>query len=544
MGFPANTTRISMTNANGTSTVYTYNKANLVTSVQNLSGNTLLSSHAYTYYLDGNIRTETADGETKSYEYDDLGRLTREVKDGVLRAYDISYTYDARGNRATKTQGLTTTTYSYDANNRLLAQSTGLSTTVYTYDANGNTLSAMTDGSPAYSYTYGLFGTQDRYTHDGILYTDYTYRPDGLRHSVGDTVHLWDGTNIVADVENGDATVYFRNINLIYAENDGEQTYYHFNAHGDVVLLTSENGIKEKSYEYSSFGTEYSPSISDDNPFRYCGEYCDTETNTIYLRARYYDSSLGRFTQEDPIRSSSNWYAYCNGNPIRYIDPSGKTVEDFIEGLVTSLDDNLTDGFCMYLVECLLGETYYETYEDEFDFYLGRVVGDILAGMASIGEFVSGLNAILTAIASGTITTVASGGTLSVVGVSICVAEVTAGAAIVVDGTVDLTRSVDSFSSDYDKLNGAYRESKMHTTSDYYKPDVHQYRKPSSSKSAKEAAKDVPSWAKGNAPYVGENGKQFAKRLMDERYGVGNYDQGVGSEYNKIKKWGDRGFEN
>ena len=77
--------RISMTNANGTSTVYTYNKANLVTSVVNKRGTETLSSHTYTYYLDGNIRTETVDGETKSYEYDDLGRLTREVKYGIRR---------------------------------------------------------------------------------------------------------------------------------------------------------------------------------------------------------------------------------------------------------------------------------------------------------------------------------------------------------------------------------------------------------------------------------------------------------------------------
>lgn len=61
--------------------------------------------------------------------------------------------------------------------------------------------------------------------------------------------------------------------------------------------------------------------------------------------------------------------------------------------------------------------------------------------------------------------------------------------------------------------------------------------------SGKEEAKDVPSWAKGNRPYVRENGKYFAKRLCDAQYGTGNYKTGPGSEYNKIKKWGDRAFE-
>ena len=70
-----------------------------------------------------------------------------------------------------------------------------------------------------------------------------------------------------------------------------------------------------------------------------------------------------------------------------------------------------------------------------------------------------------------------------------------------------------------------------------------EYKKTVSGKSAKEAAKDVPSWAKGKRPYKNENGNDFAKRLLDERYGEGNYKKGAGSEYNKIRKWGDRGFE-
>jgi hypothetical protein len=61
--------------------------------------------------------------------------------------------------------------------------------------------------------------------------------------------------------------------------------------------------------------------------------------------------------------------------------------------------------------------------------------------------------------------------------------------------------------------------------------------------SGKAKATDVPSWAKGYKPYTTENGKQFAKRLCDERYGKGNYRTGPKSDFNKIKKWGDRAFE-
>jgi hypothetical protein len=71
-----------------------------------------------------------------------------------------------------------------------------------------------------------------------------------------------------------------------------------------------------------------------------------------------------------------------------------------------------------------------------------------------------------------------------------------------------------------------------------------QYKTPKSGASGKEGAKDVPSWAKGERPKVNESGKDFAKRLLDKKYGEGNYDKGPGSEFNKIQKWGDRAFEN
>ena len=135
-------------------------------------------------------------------------------------------------------------------------------------------------------------------------------------------MHIWDGANIVADVDGNDVSVYIRGINLIYAD-DGDKTYYHFNAHGDVVVLTNESGTKTKSYSYNAFGVEYNEATLDDNPFRYCGEYYDKETKTIYLRARYYDFAQGRFTQEDPIRDGYNWYAYCENNPIMFVDPNG-----------------------------------------------------------------------------------------------------------------------------------------------------------------------------------------------------------------------------
>ena len=44
---------------------------------------------------------------------------------------------------------------------------------------------------------------------------------------------------------------------------------------------------------------------------------------SAYLRARYYAPGYGRFTQIDPIRDGTKWYAYCDNDPVNKIDPSG-----------------------------------------------------------------------------------------------------------------------------------------------------------------------------------------------------------------------------
>ena len=31
---------------------------------------------------------------------------------------------------------------------------------------------------------------------------------------------------------------------------------------------------------------------------------------------------------EDPIKAGQNWYMYCDGNPVMFIDPSGKITEE------------------------------------------------------------------------------------------------------------------------------------------------------------------------------------------------------------------------
>ncbi len=59
------------------------------------------------------------------------------------------------------------------------------------------------------------------------------------------------------------------------------------------------------------------------NPFGYRGEYTDSESGLVYLRARMYDPQTGRFINEDPAHDGLNWYVYCGNNPVNLTDPWG-----------------------------------------------------------------------------------------------------------------------------------------------------------------------------------------------------------------------------
>jgi len=101
------------------------------------------------------------------------------------------------------------------------------------------------------------------------------------------------------------------------------------------VQLTNTSGTVTKTYVYDAFGNEKNPAATDKNPWRYCGEYLDLETNTYYLRARYYNPLTSRFTQEDPIRYGLNWYVYCDNNPITFVDPWGLLKIDTISNFTS-----------------------------------------------------------------------------------------------------------------------------------------------------------------------------------------------------------------
>ena len=61
----------------------------------------------------------------------------------------------------------------------------------------------------------------------------------------------------------------------------------------------------------------------------------DPITRQYYLRARFYNPVVARFTQEDTYRGDGfNLYAYCVNNPVYYVDPSGHMCENAYNNLI------------------------------------------------------------------------------------------------------------------------------------------------------------------------------------------------------------------
>ena len=309
-----------------------------------------ISKYSYTYYVDGNqkSKTESVDGSNKgttNYTYDGLNRLIKEQAPDKT----YSYQYDSYGNRSRLSvigDESYTTSYSYDKNNRLRKETktagNASEITDYWYDPNGNQISSMTVTTgteedagvgiePAGGNTnsikeYDSWNQLTKTMQNGKT-ASYTYNGDGLRMSKTvdgtTTSHIWDGTNIAGDVTNGTVTKYIRGIQLISSKTGSNESFYTYNAHGDVVQLTNGSGNITKQYSYDAFGVEQNKDANDTNPFRYCGEYFDDETESVYLRARYYSPVSGRFITEDPIRDGLNWYSYTDNNPVMNIDPCG-----------------------------------------------------------------------------------------------------------------------------------------------------------------------------------------------------------------------------
>ena len=179
------------------------------------------------------------------------------------------------------------------------------------------------------------------------------------------------------------------NITAILDEKENVVVKYDYDAWGNHRVLNSAGAVITDTQH-----------IGHKNPFRYRGYYYDTETGLYYLKSRYYDPETCRFINMDSVEYADptylhglNLYAYCNNNPIMYVDPNGHA---FLTFLIAGLVVGAIAGF---------GATVYADYKDDGAVFNGSVsagayVGNTLVGGA-IGGIIGGTIGALPTIASG-----------------------------------------------------------------------------------------------------------------------------------------------
>ena len=331
-GYDALGRRTSLTRPNGVNTSYGYDTLSRLLSVLH-GGGSLPGSTSYTYDAAGNRLTKTAVQEAtpnpvsvlSQFSYDSIYELTQAVVNGGVAE---GYTYDAVGNRLTSAGP---TSYNYNASNEL----TSTSAAMYTYDNNGNTISKTTTAGTT-SYTWDFENRLASVTLPGTGGTvNFKYDPFGRRiekiaPTSGTTVYAYDGDNVTEELGGGGNLLahYTQNAGIdepLAITGTGGTYFSHADGLGSITSLTSGSGQLANSYVYDSFGNLTASTGAVTNPFQYTGREFDSETGLYYYRARFYDPAVGRFTSEDPIAfgGGMNFYRYVRNAPPEFTDPSG-----------------------------------------------------------------------------------------------------------------------------------------------------------------------------------------------------------------------------
>ncbi|MBI1755815.1 MAG: RHS repeat-associated core domain-containing protein [Fimbriimonas ginsengisoli] len=240
----------------------------------------------------------------------------------IAPTFTASYTYDANGNRLSKTLGGSTDNYTYDSGDKMLTAGAKS----FVYDAAGRRTSMVVGGqTTSYSYDY-----EDRLTSvvvPGVGTNTFTYNGLDTRvgkvDSGGTKTFKRDGVGVTDPVLNDGAANYTPGLS---ERRGGVSKFTHSDRMGTNTKLTDATQATTDTKTYDAFGVATSATGSSPTPFGYAGDYGyheDSDSGLKLLGHRYYDQSTGGFLTRDPEGDGRNWYAYARARPSGYIDPSG-----------------------------------------------------------------------------------------------------------------------------------------------------------------------------------------------------------------------------
>lgn len=274
----------------------------------------------YTYDTAGNRTGVTRNGSTTAYTYNGLDQLTSAVSSGDSNE-SKTYAYDEAGNQTMVTatdssQGRNQVVekYTYDTRNQLtkVARDDGNGEQIIQenwYDGNGQRISRR-EGNRSTDYYYQNGSVLKTTDGTGALQALYLYGAEG------NPIALIDGSGGAASGSDGEKEL----VSYLYTKD----------MQGSIVNLVDETGAGVTTYTYDDYGTTAITGKQDTaNELAYTGGVYDQATETYYLNARFYRPEEGRFLSMDTYRGDSkecatwNLYGYCGGDPVNYVDPSG-----------------------------------------------------------------------------------------------------------------------------------------------------------------------------------------------------------------------------
>lgn len=324
---------------NGLRTDQYYNADGTPQSYYNWNGNGfILQSYGYSYNADDqmtgyNEATSYAQGGSPSvtavtYGYDALGHLTSDTRTNSY-AYTKSYSVDGAGNRLSMTENGAVNTLSHDADDELSSVS-GTGAVGFTYNANGDQITSTINGVQT-TYAYDFDDQLVSITKGGST-TSFQY--DGLGRQANRTV-------------NGNLTAYFLDgeqmleettaswaVQVQYTWGNGlvrrGSEYPMTDAQGTTKLETNASQTMTSTQETEAFGRTIATTGSTASPYGFHGGdgYRSDGDGPAGLEpyqkvgSRYYDATYGRFITRDTDLSQPA-YAYCDGDPLNFSDPSG-----------------------------------------------------------------------------------------------------------------------------------------------------------------------------------------------------------------------------
>lgn len=325
-------------------------------------------------------------GMVRNYDYDDQGRLTmidnaHPIAGTVAKfayAYDYDWTtstYTALGQRhrvdvtapniyANQVEGLYK--YRYDGNYQLL-QVDGPSSTweKWTYDGIGNRLTRQTNTSGVQTYSYYKYngnplnssrllpstydGSGNRLDNGAVwdetsrltTYNGVTYKYDHADRRImnGTRTYAYRDADLVRERDTTGAGILNDYIfgpgidePLVRIDKNGAKHYFVTDALGTIVAAVAADGTISEGKRYDVWGNDKT-GVGTPATFGFTGREPGGPGN--YYRARYYDSTSGRFISEDPLGfgASINFYTYVDNLPTMMVDPLGlekKTKQDYV----------------------------------------------------------------------------------------------------------------------------------------------------------------------------------------------------------------------